>query len=45
MKVEDEEADKEPSAGRTDLPSSPTYSDVSISRWALHKGHILVILQ
>lgn len=31
MKVEDEEADKEPSAGRTDFPSSPTYSDVSIS--------------
>ncbi|XP_073325261.1 E3 ubiquitin-protein ligase RAD18 isoform X2 [Pagrus major] len=32
MKVEEEEADKEPSAGRIDLPSSPTYSDVSISR-------------
>lgn len=36
MKVEDGDSDKEP---RIELSSSPTYSEVSISRWVLDNGH------
>ncbi len=45
MKVEGGESDEEPSAGWIELSSSPTYSDVSISRWVLDKRHILVHLE
>lgn len=43
MCVVDGEAEEEPSTSMN-CPLSPAESDVSISRWALNKGHVPICL-
>lgn len=45
IKVEDGDTNEEPSARSFELSPSPTNSDISISRWALDKGDVLLSIQ